>query len=105
MNDMSHPIEKDTALDSGTRLFRSRFGLMWLVLVLVTLFSWETAVTHGMEGLAATIVLLLAYFKVRLIGLEFMELRHAPWPMRIFYELWAAGVTASLFGQYWGVFG
>ena len=83
------------------QLFKSRSAAVWLLLVVVTLCSWESAVMAGGQRIAATWVLLLAFFKVRLIGLEFMELRSAPLPLRIAFEVWVVGVCAVLLGLYW----
>jgi hypothetical protein len=82
-------------------LFKSRNAAVWLVLVVVTFCSWESTVIAGGRHIAATAVLLLAFFKVRLIGLEFMELRLAPLPLRIAFEIWLLGTCAVLLGLYW----
>jgi hypothetical protein len=82
-------------------LFRSRSAAVWLLLLVVTLCSWESAVMAGGRHIAATLVLLLAFFKVRLVGLEFMELRSAPPPLHIAFEVWVVGVCVMLLGLYW----
>jgi hypothetical protein len=82
-------------------LFKSRSAAVWLLLVVVTFCSWESAVMADGQRIAATLVLLLAFFKVRLIGLEFMELRSSPLPLRIAFEVWTVGVCATLLGLYW----
>jgi hypothetical protein len=53
------------------------------------------AATAGTAGTLA-----LAGWKVRLVLLDFMELRHAPWPLRIAFELWSVGVPALILGFY-----
>ena len=85
-----------------TWLFKSRNGAVWLLLVVLTFCSWETTVIAGGRHIAAMIVLLLAFFKVRLIGLEFMELRTAPLPLRGAFEIWLIGTCTVLVGLYWG---
>ena len=82
-------------------LFKSRSAAIWLLLVVVTLCSWESAAIAGNRHIAATCVLLLAFFKVRLIGLEFMELRTAPPALRVAFEVWVTGLCALLLTLYW----
>jgi Prokaryotic Cytochrome C oxidase subunit IV len=84
-----------------TWLFKSRNAAVWLLLVVLTLFSWESSVMSGSRPVIATGVLLIAFFKVRIIGLEFMELRTAPLPLRIAFEVWIVGVCAVLLTLYW----
>jgi hypothetical protein len=55
----------------------------------------------GHPAIAATAILLLAFFKARIIGLEFMELRHAPLPLRIGLEIWVIAACATLLSLYW----
>jgi hypothetical protein len=43
----------------------------------------------------------LAFFKVRLIGLEFMELKTAPPALRVAFEVWVVGICALLLTLYW----
>jgi caa(3)-type oxidase subunit IV len=60
----------------------------WLVLLILTVATWEL----GAHGLASTqepaslVIIVVAIFKVRLIGLYFMELRDAPWSLRGVFE-------------------
>ncbi len=82
-------------------LFKSRIAAIWLLLVLVTLCSWESTSLSINPHVAATCVLLLALFKVRMIGLEFMELRTAPPPLRFGFEIWVVGIGAVLLWLYW----
>jgi len=73
-----------------SRMIRSRITLIWMLLVAATAASW--AVGHGL-GLhaardAGIAVIVVAFVKVRLVILDFMEIRHAPLPMRIAAETW-----------------
>ena len=63
----------------------ARVAVAWLVLLTATLLSWESARSSGDYRLASAVVLLIAFLKARLIGLEFMELRAAP--LRICVEI------------------
>jgi len=87
-----------------TSLLRSRVVLVWLLLVAATVVSLALGSSHGVEGdavEAATVaVLAVAFVKVRYVGLEFMELRHAAPPLRIAFEAWIALVGAAVVGTY-----
>ena len=80
-------------------LIKQRITAIWLVLVLATGLSWVAAhswgASLGARGETA-FVLIVAFFKVRLIMLDFMELREAPLPFRLFVELWAVIVCTAL---------
>jgi hypothetical protein len=84
-----------------TWLLKTRSAAIWLLLVIVTLFSWESVVMEGNRKVAASVVLLLAFFKVRMIGIEFMELKIAPLPLRIAFEVWILGICAVLLTLVW----
>jgi len=85
-------------------LFRTRITVVWLALVIATCLSWETAGdftwAHDLRILSS-IVLVIAFIKVRYIMLEFMELRHAPLPMRLIAEAWPILVCTALIAFYW----
>ena len=88
------------------RLFYNRITLVWLGLVLATLFSWETRgdLAHASDARnLGTLVLVIAFVKARYIILEFMELRRAPLVMRLFAEVWAVLVCAAVIAFYWGI--
>ena len=68
------------------QLLRNRAGASWLVLIAATLVSWVVGADHGTGSMAAVVVLAIAAIKVRLVGLDFMELRHAPIPLRAAFE-------------------
>ena len=78
-----------------------RITAVWLLLVLATLFSWESAHVGNDHRLSSSIVLVIAFIKVRFVGLEFMELRHAPLPLRLIFELWVILACAALLILYW----
>jgi len=84
-----------------TTLLKSRITLIWLILIAATLISWRVG-TDGAVGahLATTIVLLVAFIKVRLVGLHFMELRYAPLALRLIFEAYCLVVCATLVIMY-----
>lgn len=76
-------------------------SFVWLVLMLATVITtWVLSkdVIAATTGTVAIIV--LAAYKVRLVLLHFMELRHAPLPLRFVFEAWVLVVAASLIGVY-----
>lgn len=90
------------------RIVKSRITLLWLVLLAATLVSWE-----AVEGiawlhhprLAGAVVVGIAFIKARYIMLDFMELRDAPPPMRLFAEAWWLLVGGIVIAAFWtGIF-
>ena len=79
--------------------------LVWVVLMLATGLSWWLG-THQGSGVAsgsgrATIVLMVvAFFKVRLVILHFMEVRGAPLPLRLLCEGWVIITCSAILGLY-----
>ena len=84
-----------------TPLSRTRIAVVWLALLAATLVSFESARGGSHLRLASSAVLVLAFAKVRYIGLEFMELRTAPLPLRLIFEAWLAVVCGALLALYW----
>jgi Prokaryotic Cytochrome C oxidase subunit IV len=82
------------------QLMRNRAGVSWLILVAATLASWALGADHGTGSLVAVAVLAIAAIKVRLVGLDFMELRHAPIPLRAAFEVYCVALWALLSGLY-----
>ncbi|KDF01623.1 hypothetical protein Y900_022480 [Mycolicibacterium aromaticivorans JS19b1 = JCM 16368] len=82
------------------QLMRNRAGVSWLILVAATLASFALGAEHGTGSLVAIAVLAIAAIKVRLVGLDFMELRHAPIPLRVAFEVYCVALWALLSGLY-----
>ncbi len=74
---------------------------VWLFLMAATI---TTTWVLSKDGLAATAgtgcTLALAAWKVRLVVLDFMELRSAPWPLRLAFEAWSVAVPGMIFAFY-----
>lgn len=65
----------------------------WLILVALTLAYWSLGVSHSISGhrqAASLTIIFVAAFKVRLVGIYFMALREAPWPLRGIFECYCA---------------
>ena len=77
-----------------------RVSLVWLVLVVATVASLligsRTSEEVDAGTLATAVVLGIAFFKVRLIGLHFMEIATAPMPLRVVFEGYCAVVLIGL---------
>ncbi|WP_179472555.1 cytochrome C oxidase subunit IV family protein [Mycolicibacterium vinylchloridicum] len=82
------------------QLMRNRAGVSWLILVTLTLASFAVGADHSTGSLIAVGVLAIAAVKVRLVGLDFMELRHAPIPLRAIFEVYCVALWALLSGLY-----
>lgn len=82
---------------------KHRTTTIWLVLVVATLLAWLLGADHVLGDhtrLTTVLVLLVAFVKVRLIGLDFMELRTAPVPLRILFEGYVVVVLGAVVGTY-----
>lgn len=79
-------------------LLRSVTSVVWLALVALTLVSWWLGTDHGVgdADTASVLVLLVAFAKVRFVGLYFMDLRLAPLALRLLFEGWCGAVCTVL---------
>ncbi|WAC54034.1 cytochrome C oxidase subunit IV family protein [Gordonia sp. SL306] len=77
-----------------------RYVRTWLILVLLAVvIPIVSRQTHA--GTAATVVVLaLAAYKVRLVGLDFMEIRSAPKGLRWAFETYCVGLWVVLAGAF-----
>lgn len=76
------------------------FFLTWVVLSLATLLSWwlDDAATGNWIG---TAVLLIAFFKARLVLMVFMDVRAAPAELRWCCEAWVIIACTAVITTYW----
>ncbi|WP_273735240.1 cytochrome C oxidase subunit IV family protein [Mycolicibacterium septicum] len=78
-------------------VLHARVTKVWLALIVLTVITtWGLA--KGMFGpaVAVTGILLIAALKVRLVMLDFMELRDAPVPVRIIFQGWILVVVTMI---------
>jgi hypothetical protein len=85
---------------SALTFVRNRAGLSWLVLIVATVVSYALGADHGTGSVMVVVVLAIAAIKVRLVGLDFMELRSAPIPLRLVFEGYCLALWAVLSGLY-----
>jgi hypothetical protein len=77
----------------------ARFDVfIWAFLIIFTLLSvW---LGHGPEiftnAQITVCILVVTFIKTRLIILHFMEIKHAPVPLRIIFEVWGIGACGLL---------
>lgn len=83
--------------------------LVWLVLMLVTIVSWllslHPAGQVGPSLAGGIFMIVLAFIKVRLVIIHFMEIDHAPLILRIICEAWVACGCIALGCLYAGIVG
>jgi hypothetical protein len=77
-----------------------RVTLVWALLLALTFGSFVVGIEQGagVASAAAIIIIGIALFKVRLIGLHFMDVRIAPRPLRLIFEGYVLLVFAVLVG-------
>lgn len=83
----------------------SRITIVWIGLVAATSLSWLLGHHFGFSNqmLSGASIIGIAVVKVRYVILDFMELRHAPLPVRIGIELWALIATIAMVAMYWHI--
>ena len=81
---------------------RPPVAVVWLILTGITLISWWLGVEHsiGSLRLAGVIILILAFIKVRLVGIHFIELRAAPRRLRALFDGYCVVVCSLVVGLY-----
>jgi hypothetical protein len=96
--DAAHPDVRTTAA-----LVRSSATAIWVFLVVATVVSWALGTDHGFvdsHRAASLTVLVVAFVKVRFVGLYFMELKDAPLPLRALIEAYCLVVCCLTIGFY-----
>lgn len=82
-------------------LLRDSITPIWFLLMLLTIVSWFLG-THQSDGAqqgdytAVIGIFVMAFYKVRLVIMHFMEVRNAPIPLRVFCEAWLVVVCGAL---------
>jgi heme/copper-type cytochrome/quinol oxidase subunit 4 len=83
-------------------LLRDRFTIVWVLLVAATVVSFWVGTEHGFSSDTgrALIVLVIAFVKVRYVGLYFMDLRVAPSVLRGMFEAYCVAVCLAMMAVY-----
>jgi Prokaryotic Cytochrome C oxidase subunit IV len=79
---------------------RTNASLIWFLLCALTIVSWALGTNHGFGGSnhlpASLVIFAVAIFKVRMVGLYFMELKMAPRVLRGLFEGYCLGLLGLL---------
>lgn len=81
---------------------------IWLLLMVATGISWflangtDAAGTFDSRAMATIGMMVVAFIKIRFVGIHFMELGHAPPELRFAFEGWVVVVCAMIIGVYLG---
>ena len=85
-------------------LIQTKASAAWLALVALTITQWAIGTHDGVSGPyhvpASVVIFFVAVFKVRLVGLYFMELREAPLALRAAFETYCAVLITVLCGMF-----
>lgn len=82
-------------------VLRKPLSIVWMLLMAATCVStWMLSKDAFSSTVAATGVLLIAAYKIRLVMLYFMELRDAPVPIRMVFQAWIVVATSVILGFY-----
>lgn len=86
----------------------SRFSVILVILLLLTIASWFIGISQETSSqvsrMSGVTMLILAFFKVRLVIREFMEVRHAPKPLRWVCDGWVIVAVVATVSSYLGLF-
>ncbi|MUL65888.1 hypothetical protein BOO86_15540 [Mycobacterium sp. CBMA 234] len=99
MTYIPHGVEARTQAE----LLKSSATVVWLFLIIATVVSWAMGAHHGFthsDKINSVAILIIAFVKVRFVGLYFMELKNAPPGLRAILEAWCAVVCAVTIGFY-----
>lgn len=90
-------------------LVQARITIIWLFLGLLTCISWLLAdnfsiSVDGTHKWITATLMSLAFLKVRLVIMHFMEVSHAPTSLLCLFEVWSIVVCLSILVLYFKVF-
>ena len=85
-----------------TAYLRNEIVGVWAALVALTALSWWLGADHGVTSVAVatTVVLIVAFVKVTLIGRTFMELKHAAPILKLLFFGLTTLIGSTLVGIY-----
>lgn len=80
-----------------TRVLGDRQTTVWMVLVAATVLTAVVGLEqHGGSTAVGLLLLAVAFIKIRLVALHFMEVRDAPLPLRVLVEAYVGVTFAAL---------
>lgn len=82
-------------------LMRGRVTAIWGLVVAATMLTFMISFDQSIsDEIGMILIMVVAFVKVRLIGLYFMELREAPTLLRSVFEIYCSVACAVLIGFY-----
>lgn len=82
-------------------LLRRPGSVVWALLMVATIVTtWGLAKDNFDPKWSTAAIFVIAAIKVRMVLMHFMELNHAPTPVRLVFEAWVAVVTIGVVGVY-----
>jgi hypothetical protein len=85
-------------------LIRTPATVVWAVLVAATVITWMLGTGHALPNrdhtTSSVLILVVAFAKVRFVGLYFMELKDAPIPLRGIFEAYCLIVCGLVIGAF-----
>jgi hypothetical protein len=83
-------------------LLRNRVTLVWFVLIAAALVSLALGTGHGIAShqIASVVIMLVAFTKMFLVGMYFMELRQAPPVLRALFTGYCLLVFSVVTGMF-----
>jgi heme/copper-type cytochrome/quinol oxidase subunit 4 len=78
----------------------------WALLVALTFLSFESGITGSQgAGFAATLVIIVALIKIRVVVMHFMEVKYAPLSLRGPLEVWIIVLGVTILAVWHGLIG
>jgi len=71
-------------------------AVLWVVLSLATMLSWQLGVEASTHTGAGALIPAIAFVKLRLVGIHFMEIGGAPLALRAVFESYVAVTFVAL---------
>ena len=87
------------------KLLRTPLTWVWLLLAALTLISFMLGTSHRAQAgtsvsapalWSAVALVLISFAKVRMIIFHFMEVQHAPWPLKRVCDAWIVVVAGAI---------
>jgi heme/copper-type cytochrome/quinol oxidase subunit 4 len=100
---MTTTYPRDVEATTQADLLKTSATVVWFCLIVATLVSWTLGTHHGFidsNKINSITILVIAFIKVRFIGMYFMELKNAPPRLRAILEAWCVVFCALTIGFY-----
>ncbi len=89
------------------KIYKTPEGIVWLVLMAITSASWGLGANHQLfsddVNVGSTLLVSLAFLKIRLIMFYFMEVREGPYTLRLSCDAWLVFSCLGVLGYTLGL--